>query len=230
MRTVNKPVFLDLILTKEEITTNRYGEYNDEQVKLINLIDQFFKTRSWATNKSDELLYELIKPGVRLTEVADKSGYTYSTIKTLSCQLNARLKEEYFDGQMLSAICKNNDSEHLKKYISKFKWLLAKSSVNIISELRTEIYPMINRLDVAENATFTEQDVFNALAFLAMHSKGVIQYQLQALNPAALDHLITALSDTDNYHDEIMWYKNYVKQYRKAFNMQSETINKMKQV
>lgn len=229
MRTINKPVFLDLIMTKEEILTNRYGEFNQDQIKLISLIDKFFQTRVWATSKSDELLYELIKPGVKLTEVAAKSGYSYGTIKTLSCQLNARLKDEYFDGRMLSDVCKNKDKEHLSKYIAKFNWLLAKSSVNIISELQTEIYPMINRLDVAENATFTEQDMFNALAFLAMHSKCVIQYQLGALNPAALDHLITALSDTDNYHDEIMWYKNYIKQYRKAFNMQPETINKMKQ-
>ena len=229
MRTINKPVFLDLILTKEEITTNRYGEYSTEQIKLISLIDQFFKTKTWVTCKSDELLYELIKPGVKLSEVAAKSGYSYSTVKTLSCQLNARLKEEYFDGQMLCDICKNTDKEVIQKYIDKFNWLLAKSSINIISELQTEIYPMINRLDIPDKLEFTEQDLFNALAFLAMHSKGVIQYQLGALNPAAVDYLITVLSDTDNYHNEIMWYKNYVKQYRKAFNMQPETIKKIKQ-
>lgn len=228
MRTVNKPVFLDLIMTKEEMTTNRYGEFNAEQIKLIGLIDKFFQTMSWSTCKSDELLYELIKPGVKLSDVAKKSGYSYSTVKTLSSQLNARLKDEYFEGQMLCDICKSKDNEVIQKYITKFNWLLAKSSLNIISELQAQIYPMINRLDVPENMQYNEQDLFNAMAFLAMHSKAVIQFQLGALNPAALDYLIGVLSDTDTYHDEVMWYKNYVKQYRKPFNMQPETINKIK--
>lgn len=219
-------IFKDLKETKEAIVKNELGFYTDKNERLILLVENYFNAGKWTKNESDLILYQRVKGGMSIQAISTLLDMNYNTLRARLSRLSKKLCDTLFEGKSLNSICTSTDDELLTTQINFFQFIL--KGFDFYSEFSTSVIRLINKVPYLDELNFTETDIFNALAFLSMHSKTVIEYQLQNLNISALEHVIEVLS-SDKSSKELGYFDTLQGNYKKAFNMREETINKIKE-
>ena len=220
-------VFEDFYVVKMEVFSHT-EMYKAAHIKLINELEGYFKSKQWSRNEVESMLWNLAGKSLSLEDKAEIIGKTYESVKTMSSRLNTRLKEILFDGKKLYDVCTSSDIEVVNNTLRNIKYQ-AYRGINIFSELNTNTLKIIDNADYRDSEhELSEKDLFDALAFLAMHSKEVIKYQAGNLNKEAISRVLELLSG-DKYSEYIgyyMWFKN---KYNKAFNTSDKTIQMAKE-
>lgn len=219
-------IFKDFYETKDEILRNEFGVYTELNVKLISEVEKYLKSGIWSKNDTEFSIWQRWSAKTTSETLGRLLSINPNTLRSMLSRINNRLKDTLFGGRPLYAVCKTTDQDELKEQLSYIEYL--NCNFNFYAEVSTSLISCINKTPFVESAEeFTETDIFNALAFLAMHSKSVIDYQINSLNLQALEHVISKLSD-NNFNNEFSYFKRLQMNYKKAFSMREETISKIK--
>jgi hypothetical protein len=219
-------IFKDFLWVKETVSKNEGGLYNDLMFRVIEALERYLISGSWASSESEKLIARHQLQGLSCSLSAKSLGINENTYRSKLSRLNVKLSGLIFDGEKVSSILTLSDSAKLKEVYMRL--LLLTSSFNFYDEVSSSVIQLVNKLPYTEGSDFSEPDVFNALAFLAMHSKSVIEFQLKSLNIPALDMVIASLSES-TMTKEMGYFRSLQDNYKKAFNMKPETIEKIKE-
>lgn len=219
-------IFKDFLWVKGEVTKNEIGKYSDLNIRVIEALERYLMSGSWASNEAEKLMARHQLQGWSGDRSAKALGLNQNTYRSKVSRLNTKLSTLIFEGERLSTVCTLTDADKLKEVYMKL--LLLTSGFNFYDEVSSSVIQLVNRLPYSEETDFSETDIFNALAFLAMHSKSVVEFQLKSLNISALDSVINSLSEGE-VTKEMGYFKSLQDNYKKAFNMKPETIDKIKE-
>ena len=218
-------IFRDFHETKQTILEDTLGLYSSLNIELINSLEKYFKGGSWANNSVEKAIWFRSNSGLSTEALAKSLGVNPNSLRSTISRLNTRLKDLLFNGERLSSVCLSTDINLLTKTKGYIEFLSL--NLDIYNELSLSIIHEINKTPLPDNVDYSEVDIFNALAFIAMHCKTVVSYQLSNLNIHALEKVLEELS-RGTATNELGWLLNLISNYKKPFNIKSETIDKIK--
>ena len=210
-------IFKDFLWVKETVSKNEGGLYNDLMFRVIEALERYLISGSWASSESEKLIARHQLQGLSCSLSAKSLGINENTYRSKLSRLNVKLSGLIFDGEKVSSLLTLSDSAKLKEVYMRL--LLLTSSFNFYDEVSSSVIQLVNKLPYTEGSDFSETDV---------HSKSVIEFQLKSLNIPALDMVIASLSES-TMTKEMGYLRSLQDNYKKAFNMKPETIEKIKE-
>lgn len=219
-------IFKDFYETKELISKNVEGLYNDKHLKLISTLEKFFQSGIWAKNDTEKLMFYRANSDLTSAQLANLINVNQNTYRATLSRLNTRLRNLLFQGMKLSDVCTSENLEFINRTQSAVEFLLMR--FDFYSEMPSNLITKINDYCIsASDDTFNEEDMFSALFFLGRFSEVAFNESLKHINPSALKYVMQRLSG-DKYTEEMNYFKSCQVIASKPQKMQQSYIERIK--
>ena len=202
-------IFEEFISVKQTImessTTGAVSVYDEEYVKMLEVIENYFKSMKWAKNDKERAIYLRSGKGLKTSTIANALGVNPNTYRSLVSTVSKRLRDLLFDGEDMSVAILEADRDKVVSLRKHIEFLLL--SFDFYSMYSSHELELIQRYSEQRGviAEPTERELFDALMVLVMINNRTTEYRLQTLNQLALKKVFDEL--TSNQYS--MWVKYY---------------------
>ena len=209
MGKVQGNIFEEFLTVKETVmessTTGAVSVYDEDYVKLLEVIDSYFRSFKWAKNDKEKAIYLRSGKGLKTSTIANALGVNPNTYRSLVSTVSKRLRDLLFDGEDISIAILSADKDKVVALRKHIEFLLL--SFDFYSMYSSHELELIQRCSEQRGgfAEPTERELFDALMVLVMISNRTIEYRLQCLNPLALKRVVDELT-SGQYS---VWVKYY---------------------
>lgn len=206
--------------------------YKEHEYSLLIIeIEKYLQSGNWAKDSIDRSLFFYSNKGLTGKIVAEKIGIELPTYRTRMKRVSDRLRSTLFNGSALTDICLGDNVDAVREAIKRINFL--NSSIDYYSEFPENIIHLVEERIKKSSHTesFSEEDLFNAIAYLLYNSIRVQKVRLEHINPDALDYVVTKMN-TSEFNEIFSYYKslgNYVfKSQDIPKNIREDIINSYK--
>lgn len=198
-------MFIEVKQTIMESITGADSVYGEEHVKLLEVIDKYFKSMKWARSEKERAVYFRSGKGLKTATIASLLGINPNTYRAMVSTVSKRIRELLFDGEdIYVAILGVNKTKvvRLRKHIEFL--LLSFDFYSLYSTHELELIQACSK-PTGVITEPSEREFFDALMVLTMINKRTIEYKLKSLNPLALKKVVEALTG----NEQSVWVEYY---------------------
>lgn len=179
--------------------------YGDDYVKVMSMLNDYFKSMKWAKNEKEKAIYLRTGRGMKTAEIAESLGINPNTYRSMVSTLSKRLRNLLFGGEAMSDAILTADVKKIKALRQHIENIIL--SFDFYSMYSDHELNLIQKYSEVQGvaAEPTEEEMFTALYVLTLISKRTIDFRLSSLNPLALQKVIEELTSKEYS----VWKKYY---------------------
>ena len=188
-----KNIFIDFEDLKSAINIavrNKGSEtaITKSHVDAVKELNRYFKSCCWANNENERKVYYCSVQGMPTRTAAAHIGIAESSYRSTVSRLTSRLREVLGvpDGRSIRSFVESSTAREMSKFCVFVKYLA--SGFDFYSSYSPDVIGKCDEFvdGYEECSEPSEQELFNAIAFLAVYSKGCMDKAVHMLNKKAL--------------------------------------------
>lgn len=199
-----KNIFVDFEELKSSINVAiRNGDsesaITQSHINAVKELNKYFKSCCWANNDNERKVYYCSVQGMPTRVAANHIGVAESSYRGTVSRLTSRLRAvlNVPDGKSLRGFVESSSSREMNKFCVFVKYL--SSGFDFYSAYSSDVIGRCDEYveDYESCSEPTEQELFYAIAFLAVYSKNCMSKAISLLNKKALVKVMSDLQSNE---------------------------------
>ena len=200
-RKINKNIFEEFYSVKSYYEKNK-DIYSKVCETFLNELEVYFKSYAWSKDNVDKALYVRAGQGLTFNEIANTVGTTGGTLRVRSSTITKNITEKLLENTQFNNDILNLSDETLLRFCQKLRF--ASINFNFYNSFTNDLLVKFNEVETQAKRISeepTEQELYDAVYFLARFSNDALEDWLHRLNPKAIQTVIDNLKSGDFTND-----------------------------